>query len=72
MSDNQTKLIELLKKYTEKILIIDFFSDKSNLQDINRVNKDISIIYQNLTSATEIVLIFNLKVSPNSRIKIPF
>lgn len=66
MQDNQTKLVDLLNKYTEKILIIDFYSDKSNMKDINRLNKDISIIFQNLDSATEIVLTFNFKVSTNS------
>ena len=70
--DNQTRLVNLLNKYTEKILIIDFYSDKSNMNDINRINKDISIVFQNLDSATEIVLKFNFKVSTNSRTKIPF
>ncbi len=71
LQDIQTKLINLLNKYTEKILIIDFYSEESNLKDINRLNKDISIIFLNLDSAIEIVLNFNFEVSSNSRIKIP-
>lgn len=72
MNNDQTKLVNLLNKYIEKILVIDFYSDKKNLQDINSLNKDISIIFKNLDSAIEIVLNFNFKVSSNSRIKIQF
>jgi hypothetical protein len=72
VNNDQTKLVNLLNKYIEKILVIDFYSDKKNLQDINSLNKDISIIFKNLDSAIEIVLNFNFKVSSNSRIKIQF
>ena len=71
-NNNQTKLDNLLNKYIEKIFVIDFYSDEKNLQDINSLNKDISIIFKNLDSLIEIVLNFNFKVSSNSRIKIQF
>lgn len=60
MTDKNAKLTSLLNNFCEKLLVIQFFSEKANLSDLNRINKDISIIFQNLESATEIVFIYNL------------
>jgi len=60
MTDNKTKLSSLLNNFCENLIMIQFFSEKTNLSDLNCINKDISLIFQNLESATEIVFIFNL------------
>ena len=36
-------------------MLIDFYSDKNNLSDLNRTNKDIQIIFSNLEKCTETV-----------------
>jgi len=65
MNDNYSKLTKYLNDFIEKMLIINFYSEKSNLADLNRINKDISLIFFNLESATEIVIFFNFIVSTN-------